>query len=53
MVVGDLDSDLDTQVDFLLCDVILAEGKDEMGVKGSKECCVVENKRGMVVLVEE
>ena len=48
MVVGDLDS----QVDFLLWEVILADGEDGMRVDGSKGGFVVENRRGMVVVVE-
>ena len=53
MVVGDLDSGLESHVDFMLWDVILAYEEDGMGVEGSKGDCVVENKRGMVVVVEE
>ena len=52
MVVGDLDSDLGSQANFLLWDVILVNGEDEVGVEGSKGNCVIESRRGMVVVEE-
>ena len=51
MVMGDFDSGLDSQVDFLLWDVILVDGEDGMGVEVSNGGYVVENRRGMVVVV--
>ena len=42
MVVGDLDSDFGSQANFLLWDVILADGEDGVGVDGSKGGCVAE-----------
>ena len=53
MVVGDLDSGLDSHVDFLLWDVILADREDGMGVGGSKGGCVVKNRKDIMVVMEE
>ena len=52
MAVGDLDSGLGSQGDFLLWDVILADGEDRVEVEESKESCVVESRRGIVVVEE-